>query len=85
MSAELWPSISSAPRDGTHIRALTADGDIDVVCWLPERTCMLGRQVGAGGAGQRGPGWVSVEAEYLPVDEPTHWAPITPTVKEPQP
>lgn len=61
--------MSDAPRNGDLIKAFGPAGE-DLVCWQESRTCMLGLFPGAApGAGSRGPGWVSANAEYLPVDD----------------
>lgn len=73
-SALDWRPIETAPRDGSLLRVRYANGDEDTACWQEARTCMLGRSPGMpASAGQCGPGWVSSEAEYLPIDEPDFW------------
>lgn len=67
-----WQPIETAPRDGTRVRILSADGaEEDNVYWSEERYCILGAPQGS-----RGPGWVSTEAGNLPIDPPTHWQPL---------
>jgi hypothetical protein len=67
--APAWQPIDTAPRDGTPLRILNADGtEEDGVYWSNERCCVLGSRAGA-----FKPGWVSTEAGNLPVDPPTHW------------
>ena len=63
-----WHPMESAPRDGTHVEALHESGGLDLVYWSDTRYCMLGAPQGS-----RGPGWVSVEAEDLPVEDPIFW------------
>lgn len=68
-----WQPIETAPKDGKPIRVKYAwdnDSTEDGVYFAETRQCVLGAR-----AGERGPGFVSVEAGYLPV-EPTHWQPL---------
>lgn len=69
-----WLDMEIAPRDGTLIAGLNADGDIDHVEYRETRQCMLASV--APGAGERGPGWVSAFADYLPIDPPVKWRPL---------
>lgn len=60
-----WDAIEHAPRDGSTIEVLYEDGSAERdVYWAETRQCMLGSR-----AGERGPGWVSIEAGHLPVGE----------------
>jgi hypothetical protein len=64
-----WLPIERAPKDGTPLYVLYADGaEEDEVYWSDERYCMLGRPQGS-----RGPGWVSTHAGNLPVSDVTHY------------
>lgn len=69
-AASPWKPIETAPR-GRLIEALDEDGDIDLVEYRESRQCMLAGV--AKGAGERGPGWVSAYAGYLPIDAPVAW------------
>ena len=62
--------IDTAPRDGSKIIGISEYGE-DVIYWSGTRYCMIGAPMGS-----RGPGWVSVEAGHLPVDEPDSWRPL---------
>lgn len=69
-----WKPIAEAPRDGTTITVLFANGDEDEVCWEEDRYCMIGSPQGS-----YGPGWVD-KLNHLPVmdDFPiTHFKEIT--------
>jgi len=70
---EGWRDIASAPRDGTKLRVLYADGtEEDGVYWQEQgRCCILGPRAGA-----YSPGWTSTAAGHLPVDDVTHWMPL---------
>ena len=70
-----WLPIDDAPRDGTPIRVLSSEGEMDVR-WAENRRCMLAG-VG-GGNGYFGAGWEDTE-NYLHVPDYfgiTHWKPI---------
>lgn len=68
-----WRPIESAPRDGTPLRVLYADGTEESgVYWQSEgRCCVLGAR-----AGSYQPGFTSTDAGHLPVDNITHWRPL---------
>lgn len=66
-------SMNTAPRTGEKIRVYYKDGTDEAgVYWSDERYCIIGPPQGA-----RGPGWVSTDADDLPVDEEdmVGWAP----------
>ncbi len=67
-----WQPIETAPKDGTPLRTLSADGlQEDGVYWSDERYCILGAPQGS-----RGPGWVSAELGNLPINTPIGWMPL---------
>lgn len=68
-----WMPIETAPKDGTPIKVLYADGLTEEgVWWQAEgRCCVLGSR-----AGSLPSGWTSTEAGNLPVDDITHWQPL---------
>lgn len=68
--------MSEAPRDGTYIIGHYDGGEDDVICWIPDRLCILGQTFG-GGVGTYGDGWVARDADHLPVDEPDSWSPLS--------
>lgn len=68
-----WLDMESAP-DSTLIEGLYADGSVDRVEWREHRQCVLASV--APGAGECGSGWVSADADYLPVDPPVKWRPL---------
>lgn len=67
-----WEPVDDAPHDGTPLDVLYEDGTSETgAYWAETRQCMLGAR-----AGERGPGWVSVQCGHLPVgDDPriTHF------------
>lgn len=68
-----WLPIADAPRDGTEIECRYEDANDqeadDLVYWQIEgRCCILGSR-----AGSFPPGWTSIDAGNLPVDEPMFW------------
>lgn len=69
-----WQPIETAPRN-MLVDGLYDDGDVDQVMYRHNRQCMLSDV--ARGAGECGPGWVSKEAGYLPVDPPLKWRPAS--------
>lgn len=60
--------IATAPTDGTQIIGHGPDGE-DLIAWRDERWCVIGPPQGS-----HGPGWVSIDAGGLPVDEPPDWS-----------
>jgi hypothetical protein len=73
-----WQPMETAPK-GVLIEGLNFDGEVDLVEYRETRQCMLASV--ARGAGECGPGWVSANADYLPIDAPIAWRAVG---KEPQ-